>query len=278
VGIGRHGLFMKELPRLHGVAFLEQLDHGATQPLVLECETTEEEPAGEFVIKLRSRVRNSPAGLAFEYLGWQLADMLGLRVADAALVTLDVELGDSLPHTRAIIGARIKDSAGLNFGTRYMVPGYTTWPTGTPIPDELVQSALEIFAFDGIIDNPDRTLAKPNVLWRGDDLLVIDHELVFAFVLLLGGRPGDLAERFAYLSQNPPGHPFYQPLKGRVGLNLDRLVGALAALTDGDIAELIGSVPPEFGADAYLQNIADALRADRDNAQAVGQAILGVLQ
>ncbi len=47
------------------------------------------------------------------------------------------------------------------------------------------QLACEIFAFDALIQNPDRRMDKPNILWKGEELYIIDHEKGFSFVYAL---------------------------------------------------------------------------------------------
>jgi hypothetical protein len=46
----------------------------------------------------------------------------------------------------------------------------------------------EIFAFDTSIQNPDRRYDKPNVLWRDEEMFVIDHELAFSLLHAIGAQ------------------------------------------------------------------------------------------
>jgi hypothetical protein len=168
---------------------------------------------------------------------------------DAALVELSEDLSAAMPA--AAVGERIARSAGLNFGTRYMTGGYVTWPLDDPVPGALRQTAVEILAFDAVIDNADRRREKPNLLCKGDELLVIDHELAFAFTRLVG-QPDRPFESGAadFLKE----HPLRAGLR-RAEVNLDRFTGELEALSGDVIATLCGSVPEEFGAD-HLDKIA----------------------
>ncbi len=42
--------------------------------------------------------------------------------------------------------------------------------------------AAHIFAFDALIQNPDRRYSNQNLLTRGNNIFVYDHELAFSFL------------------------------------------------------------------------------------------------
>jgi hypothetical protein len=238
------------------------------------CEDAEGNAIGEFVIKLRSSVRSGPPGLAFEFIAAHLAELLGIPIPESALVQIDSALGDSLPEGSAATATRLKNSAGLNFGLRYMTPGFNTWPVEESVPDALRQAALEIVAFDALIDNSDRNTAKPNVLWKGAELFVIDHELSFAFLFLVGGVPQAWFDRLSFLKK----HPFYPGLRGRDDLDLTRFLAALSEVTDDEIDAILDAVPPQFQAEAHVDQIRAHLCSTRNDSQTFGEAILGVLR
>lgn len=83
--------------------------------------------------------------------------------------------------------------AGLNFGTRYLT-GYRTWLRGQSIPASLRNTALELFAFNALIQNPDRGAGRPNLLSGNGRIIAIDHDAAFSFVFAPGGAgdPCDL--------------------------------------------------------------------------------------
>ncbi len=168
---------------------------------------------------------------------------------DAALVELSQDLSAAMPD--ADVGERIARSAGLNFETRFMAGGYVTWPVDDPVPVALRQTAVEILAFDAVIDNADRRREKPNLLWKGDELLVIDHEMAFAFTRLIG-QPHRPFESGA--SDFLSGHPFRAGLR-RADVSLERFTGELEALSGSVIDALCNAAPQEFGT-GHLDKIA----------------------
>jgi len=238
-----------DLPRLRAVAFQCELPTGATRPCVFSCEDADGRQSGEYVVKLHADVRGGRTGLLFEFLAAQLAHHFGIPMPRAALVELGEDLGAVMPDRT--IKDRIARSAGLNFGTRFMAGGYVTWPVDDPVPVALRQTGVEILAFDAVIDNADRRREKPNLLWKGDELLVIDHEMAFAFTRLIGQphRPFE-GNATDFLSQ----HPLCAGLR-RAEVDLDRFTGELEAVSGSVIEGICSAVPQDFGAE-YLDRIA----------------------
>jgi hypothetical protein len=124
-----------------------------------------------------------------------------------------------------------------------------------------------------LIDNADRGPQKPNILYKNDEILVIDHETAFAFTRLLGPASGEwTADRIKFIYE----HPFYAGLRGQA-LRLDRFASNMARLTDQEIASISAAVPDEFGKD-YLDRIGAYLRAARDEIGSMFDAIRRILQ
>jgi hypothetical protein len=102
-----------------------------------------------------------------------------------------------------------------------------------------------VFAFDTLVQNPDRRPENPNLWVRSDRIGVLDHEQAFAFLVLaiIGGapRPWTLATQetaFRFLEN----HIFYGPLCG-ASLNLLSFQSKLAGLTDEQLRTYASSVP-----------------------------------
>lgn len=65
---------------------------------------------------------------------------------------------------------------------------FQTFAVNQTLPNTLLDSAMEIFAFDVFIQNADRSHEapkKPNILTNGKELLIFDHEVAFGFVFEL---------------------------------------------------------------------------------------------
>lgn len=149
------------------------------------------------------------------------------------------------------------------FGSGFQ-KGFARWVHGVPVHPDLRYAASELLAFDVYIHNIDRRFDNSNVLFRREELLVIDHDLAFEFIHppayfdpVLAPRIDDVVVR----------HPFGLPLKGK----LPSLAGfrrELQSLTDAWFDDLRAATPPEWIAgpvSAHFDRIIAVLRDRRDH-------------
>lgn len=211
------------------------------------CEDDKGSNAGEYVVKFKGGTETGVTGMACELVASLLANELGLARPTPAVVDIDPSIADLLTRKDADVAAIIKKSAGLNFASRVLSGGYVTWPVGKSIPSSLTQLAAEIFTFDALIQNPDRRRTNPNLLWKGSEIFIIDHELAFSFLYQIGGsaRPWELsghAGDFLY------DHVFSKDLKGKT-IDLSRLQRALEGVDDMTLNAMFDQIPIEWNND-----------------------------
>jgi hypothetical protein len=208
----------------------------------------------------------------FEVIAAQMAKRLSIPTPEPSIVELTSQLANAIPERD--IAARVQNSVGPNFGTRFLSPGYSTWIVDDPVPIAIRQTAAEIVAFDALIDNADRRRANPNLLWKENELLVIDHELAFAFIMLISPVPESWLDRdLNFIRQD---HPLYPGLRGQT-IDLKRFEGELASIADNEINDICAFVPEEFGT-SHLEQIADHLRNSRDHADELVEAVRRILK
>lgn len=188
-----------------------------------------------------------------------------------ALIELDPFLADATPDTA--VAGRIRASVGLNFGTRFLTPGYVTWRKNDSVPLTLRQTAVEIMAFDAVIDNADRRQEKPNLLWKDDEMFVFDHEFAFAFTRLIGTLPLPFDDAGMVFLRN---HPLYQGMRGQ-DVDLRRFVGELESWSDEEITTVCDQAPREFGT-LYLEKIQQWFVQTRDRARLLEDAVRRLLR
>ncbi len=246
------------LPRLTAVQFERFMASGRTSPALCGCEDQSGAYAGEYVVKLRGAV--GPSGLLNELLAARLAGHFGIASPEPALIAIDPALVELVAASQPAQEARIRGSAGLNFGTRAL-SGVSTWPVDKTIPDAMWQAALDVFAFDALIQNPDRRYNNPNLFTRGDSLLVFDHETAFSFLLAIlpSEEPWKLNDQ-QYLTD----HVFYRKLKSKP-IDLTGFTAALGGLSEGILTGIVADVPGEWNND-NLPKIERHLRTVRDRA------------
>ncbi len=182
---------------------------GRTQPCLFFCEDENGEPRGEYIVKLKAGMESQENGLVAELVASQLATYLDIPTPEAAIINLDPMWAEAVSDGALL--QKIKESIGLNFGSKNITCGFDTWPIGKAVPSGLMQAAAEIFAFDAMIQNPDRRADKPNVLWNGDQLYIIDHEMAFSFIydILPQVKPWEIT-KLKFMSN----HLFFGHLKG----------------------------------------------------------------
>ncbi len=253
--------------------YIRSFRSGRTCPYLMLCEADGGRQV-EAVVKLYAGKESSRASLVCELLASLLAQDLDLVVPLPYLVEVDLGFYTGIPDLEP--AARFKNSPGLNFGSQFFGPGYTTWPQAKGIPESLMQTAAEIFAFDLIVQNPDRRKDKPNLLRKGDDLVIIDHEMAFSFLYSF------VPDEFPWEGKGidfVKDHLFYNELKGRE-LSLDRLRGALEAIDDRRLGVYMNTIPGEWLNDCGIaaKRILEYLVQARNNSEKLFQKIAEVLK
>ncbi len=246
------------IPRLTAVQFHKFMGSGRTSPIALGCEDEAGKLVGEFVVKLRAGMDLGVTGLLCELIASRLASYFGIPVPEPALIWIDSEFAELVAHQedeRSRQGsARLLGSVGLNFGTR-IVDGAKAWPVDWRIPNAMVQTAAEVFAFDALIQNPDRRYRNPNLLVSGNGMVAFDHELAFSFLMeiLPLAQPWRLASH-RYLAD----HVFYRCLKGQT-IDIARFTALLAEVSETNLGHLLADVPGEWN-NGSLRRISDHLQ------------------
>lgn len=259
------------LPRLKAVSVIKLLSSGRTKPclLIVQDEAGQQQ---EVVIKWRSGPETKDVGGICELISSLLAEDLDLPVPKGVLVEIESDFYRAIPSPE--IAKLAQASAGLNFATSFL-PNMATWPTGRPISSAWRPRASEVFAFDALIDNPDRRTDKPNLLWNGDDIRLCDHEQAFSFLRgVIGWKPAWSGQGLEFLRN----HVFYVQLKGQA-FDGRRLSGALEAISDKRLKEYAKSVPDDWlKGNSAVGQILDYLKDARQNRAALFAAVEQVLK
>jgi hypothetical protein len=222
---------MPNLLHVEAVSLRSKLLNGRTRPIICGCfdlhdpDATEEQ---EFVVKPYSRVTEGAAGLMKELIASLVAQRLSLNVPCPAIVQIGIDFARSVASDPE--SADLSCSLGANFGTEYKSDGYGVLPETSKLTAVTFPIACEIFAFDALLQNPDRMYEnnKPNFLVKGEEFVVIDHELAFSFLLdIFGDSSPWTLHKCSFLVS----HVFFKRLH-RKSLELDRLSGALEGLDD----------------------------------------------
>jgi hypothetical protein len=220
---------------------------GRTSPALCGCEGQLGVTAGDFVVKLCGTVQLR--GLVSELLGAELATHFGISSPAPVLITLQPEMAELIGCSEPAKAELVKQSIGLNFGTQVLI-GFNTWPVDKQVPDTMRGLAVNVFAFDALLQNPDRTYRNPNLLTSGDAVMIIDHELAFSFLRDISPSTASwVLDGQRYLEN----HVFYRQLKSKT-IDLTEFTARLRELSETVLDEIFADVPPEWN------NVEDGLR------------------
>jgi hypothetical protein len=260
-----------QIPRVKAALVLKVLSRGRTKP----CLTLARDEDGndvEVVLKWRAGPELKATGLVCELMSSLLAEDLGLPVPKPFLV--EVPEGFHTSIATPDVSKLAQASVGLNFGSQKLPPGFTTWAKDKPIPFLLRPMAAEIFAFDVLIQNPDRRQVNPNLLTNGEELYLCDHEQAFSFLAgVIGWQPPWKGEGLGFFRD----HVFFQQLQGGEH-KWERLLGALEALTDRRLKEYLAAVPNEWRSNNAADRISEYLHDARENRDPLFAAINRLLK
>ncbi len=249
------------IPTINAISYQGILGTGRTKPCVFVCEDENNNSVGEYVVKLRANIDTGEAGLLREIVGSLLATFLNLSVPSPVIVNIDASIVNAIPEPE--ISNSIRKSVGLNFGSKYIADGYVTWPVDKSIPTSIKQYALDTFVFDMVIQNPDRRVQKPNLLWKDDQILLIDHESGFSFLLPIIGQ----SKPWIISNMNFSDHVFFQGLRHDATLNLDQIQSLIESIDNQTWEDFRENIPESWLGTNYdtiinhIQQIKDNLPA-----------------
>jgi HipA-like kinase len=229
------------LLRLTATQFVRVMTSGRTNPILCGCSDSRGNPAGEFVVKLLGQPTAGSCGALFEFVASRLAQHFDILVPEAVALEITQDFAKIVADIQPHLGPALQAAVGLNLGSRVIKP-MSTWLVGRSIPEAMLADAVRIFAFDALIQNPDRRADNPNLFTQGDGIYVYDHELSFSFVLAVGisPQPWNL-EDHDYLEH----HVFYTRLRSRE-LDFTDFEDRLYSLTETALARIKTEIPKEW--------------------------------
>ncbi len=144
--------------------YVTPLREGGSLPAIAEADD-------EFlyVLKFRGAGQGVKALIA-EYIGSEIARLLGLKVPELVFAELDEAFGRTEPDEE--IQDLLKASTGLNLALHYL-QGSITYDVTVNQPDAMMAS--QIVWLDAYLQNVDRTIRNPNLLDWNNELWLIDH-------------------------------------------------------------------------------------------------------
>jgi hypothetical protein len=214
---------------------------GRTSPILVRCA----HPDGsiiEAVVKLSGFCDQQEENLAMEVVAACLAGDLALPIPEPLLVDIPSEWATIVPDEQR--RKRIMASSPVAFGSKLVTGGYSVWTPDTRISEGMTDEAAGVFAFDAIIQNPDRRTDNPNCLVRGESIRIFDHELAFGHRMVLKWQPPWAKGGLNWLETK--GRHIFRARLRRSIVDYDTMNAAWAAVTTDRLAEYERSLPAEW--------------------------------
>lgn len=199
-----------KLPLIEALIPHDCFRSGANKPLLITGKDRDG-IKGDYVVKFRSATRMSNEACMRELLASFIAAQMEIKVVPPVIVDISQEFIQLLTEYDCWEYA-IK-SIGHNFGSKYIKNYSTILPTQN-LGSSQLNDAQAIFAFDVMVQNPDRTTEKPNMFTNGAELVIFDHELAFSFTLaiLKNPKPWELrSSSFQWINK----HVLLDKIKGK---------------------------------------------------------------
>ncbi len=231
-----------EFPTLTAATFHRRMDSGKSRPALLQCIDATGADTGSYVVKLLGAMEFKETAFICEFMAYHLANLLGIPVPEAAIIAIEKDFVAALPDLE--MKRLFEMSLGLNFATKFKSPGFSTWPIGKPIPRNIFQACAEIFAFDALIQNPDRRGDNPNLLWSEEEVFAYDHEAAFSFIFSIDRsiRENPSSNLSAKNLEFLKNHIFFNGLR-KQSINYNRMEEAMTAVGPATIKDIQGQIP-----------------------------------
>jgi hypothetical protein len=254
------------------MSFGGYMEGGATNPVHFHC-VNDVGGEGDFVVKAHSTLGHR---ILCELAAVHLAGHFDITTPGCAAVVVDDW------HAYRLERKECRDAflatAGPHFGSLLMKPGRSELEPHY-LSEEQLPQAINIFAFDMLIQNIDRASqlpGKPNVLIKGNDIVAIDHEKAFSFINALEEiKPWDL--RGTPFATN---HLFYRLLfrhtDSRKTINFESFAQQLLSLNTEDLRDLLVSAPESWRNDRTIDKIVGHMELAKSNATRFEKGLLEV--
>ena len=149
---------------------------GNSKPLLVQAIASDDQ-RHDVVLKVRKPDGTGHfegTSLACELIAAMLGQYLGLSVPPYAIVNVSPALVRAIRDRKD--AALLGENLGLNFGSVF-INRCSTWTPRPSVKESLRMQLESVLCFDSSIINGDRTSIKPNLIYNGEQLYIIDHAL-----------------------------------------------------------------------------------------------------
>lgn len=258
--------------------YLGTAESGRSRPMRCICDDAEGQQHEVFV-----KGRGFWTGLHYDHLTCELvanqfACDLGLPAAKPCVVEVSQEFLALIPQDAE--GVRIRtafhNSADKAFGSVAFSQQIRRWDAANAVHKGQLIQALELYLFDTIVENSDRSRYNPKLLVSGDELKVIDFGECFERCSDVmgegfGGKPWEDRSKFAHI-QGERQHVLFSHLRGVAPEQIDQFAAKVQSVSENIINAYVSIVPEEWGQDTACRIVDYLLEARRNTEEFANRA------
>lgn len=222
--------------------------NGATKPLIIECEYSNENvPVRKtLLVKANGLPQITNLNLYCETLGNLLAREFEIETPKPFIVRIDEAF---IKAVRKILWEdSINIKPGLSVGCEYFSEGFTPIKSNMYLSKEKFEQAVMIYGFDLLTQNPDRIETNPNCALKGDKIIAFDFEKALSFLFPILGQKTEPWELSKLQLSGNGRHIFKSNIKAREKeVNWQPVVEKMKQINKERIEELCSLIPLELG-------------------------------
>ncbi len=168
------------------------MNRGFTHPFLVLATDDDTGVESPLVVKPNAGYADRQNARACEVFALVLARKLKIPAVEPVIVTLPKGLEYGAWDYRDYHGADypelIRQSHGRNLATIHLGTDWKPWTVTSPPRNISPEQMDNAYAYDAMVQNNDRAIDNPNILWKGKNLVMLDYDRSFSF---LGFASGD---------------------------------------------------------------------------------------
>lgn len=207
--------------------YISPLREGGSLPALVDADDD-----FKYVLKFKGAGHGVKA-LISEFIGGEIARMLGFKVPELVFVNLDEDFGRSEADEE--IQDLLRASHGLNLGLHFLSGALTFDPVVTSLDEE---TASKVVWLDAFLTNIDRTFRNTNMLIWKKELWLIDHGAALYFQHTWDNWETTAKSPFAYVKDHV--------LLPRAAKLDEADLFCKSRVTEDKITELVSNIPDEW--------------------------------
>ena len=171
---------MKHFSPLQATRFERPMNRGLNHPMLIRAADQATGAEHKVVLKCKAGYGTQPLAMIREVYCYLLAAKLGIPTPTPVLVHIPTGFSwFASEHSEH--AALLAASEGWNFGTIHLGKSWKQWMKGVAAKKIDPQQIENAFSYDAMVQNSDREAENSNLLWKGNQLMVLDFDKAFGY-------------------------------------------------------------------------------------------------